>query len=248
MNRQNQEGNGQSARRTRGQFDADGFAFVRQALASSEVQELRDELSPLLKGGRAGVRNLLQRSNAVAQLAQSHKILALLGGLTTAPSFPVRGILFDKTTLANWQVGWHQDSTIAVRARAELPGFGPWSVKEGIIHVQAPGALLGRMLTVRIHLDDADRINGALQVIPGSHRLGKLEEKGIAEAVSKGPIVSCAARSGDVLIMRPLLLHASSSTGARDHRRIIHLEYAMDCLPEPLEWFERSQCMVRVQP
>jgi hypothetical protein len=68
----------------------------------------------------------------------------------------VRAIYFDKSSDANWLVPWHQDLTLALRERLESPGFGPWSVKDGIPHVQPPVELLERMLTVRIHFDDAD--------------------------------------------------------------------------------------------
>ena len=52
--------------------------------------------------------------------------------------------------------------------------FGPWSVKDGVPHVQAPAEYLEQMLAVRLHLDDADEENGALRVLVGSHRLGRL--------------------------------------------------------------------------
>ena len=40
--------------------------------------------------------------------------------------------------------------------------------------------------------------------------------------------------------MRPLLLHASASGTALGHRRVIHLEYAAEALPEGLEWYENG--------
>ena len=46
--------------------------------------------------------------------------------------------------------------TLALRARAEVPGFGPWSTKNGIPHVQPPVDLLKQMLAVRLHLDGSD--------------------------------------------------------------------------------------------
>ncbi len=42
-----------------------------------------------------------------------------------------------------------QDLTISLRSRAEMPGFCPWSVKDGVPHVQPPVELLEQMLTVR---------------------------------------------------------------------------------------------------
>jgi ectoine hydroxylase-related dioxygenase (phytanoyl-CoA dioxygenase family) len=82
---------------------------------------------------------------------------------------PVRAIFFDKSSGSNWLVPWHQDLTIAVASKCEAPGFGPWSVKDGIPHVQPPDELLKQMIALRLHLDDCDASNGALRVIPGSH-------------------------------------------------------------------------------
>src|SRR5262245_7189469 len=78
-------------------------------------------------------------------------------------AFVVRGLFFDKTPRANWKVSWHQDLTIAVRVRIEAPGFGPWSLKAGVVHVQPPAEILERMATVRLHLDDCSESNGPLR-------------------------------------------------------------------------------------
>ena len=51
---------------------------------------------------------------------------------------PVRGIYFDKRPGTNWLVAWHQDLTLALKERSEVPGWGPWSVKDGVPHVQPP--------------------------------------------------------------------------------------------------------------
>ena len=42
---------------------------------------------------------------------------------------PVRAILFDKSAVQNWSLGWHQDRTIAVRQPINVDEFGPWSIK-----------------------------------------------------------------------------------------------------------------------
>jgi len=228
----------ESARSCRQKFHADGFAFVRALLSVSDVDHLRKALTPLLKTGRAGVRNLLRESSAVAELSLSEGVLSIVGELAGTTPFPVRGLLFDKTPRVNWRVAWHQDLTVAVNMRAEVAGFGPWSIKKGVVHAQAPVSVLERMLTVRIHLDDADETNGALQVIPGSHRFGKLDDAAIDRATVAGSTTICAVRAGDVLIMRPLLLHASSPAPVPNHRRVIDIEYATELLPAPLEWFK----------
>jgi ectoine hydroxylase-related dioxygenase (phytanoyl-CoA dioxygenase family) len=152
----------------------------------------------------------------------------------------VRALFFDKTPKANWRVSWHQDLTIPTRRRVEVPGFGPWSEKAGIPHVQPPASVLERMLTVRIHLDPCDSFNGPVRVLPGTHRHGKLTPAVIeAFRVSVQP-VEAVVPAGGLLLMHPLLLHASSPALRPVHRRVIHLEYAADPLPSPLEWHEQQ--------
>ena len=45
--------------------------------------------------------------------------------------------------------------------------------------------------------------------------------------------------TGGVLAMRPLVLHASTSSEVPEHRRVIHIEYANADLPGELEWQHR---------
>ena len=94
------------------------------------------------------------------------------------------------------------------------------------------------MLTVRLHLDDADEFNGALRVLPGSHRLGRLSSERIQELRSRQSDFLCAVSAGDALLMRPLLLHASSRSTSARHRRVLHIEYAAFTLPDELNWHE----------
>ena len=136
---------------------------------------------------------------------------------------------------ANWKVPWHQDLTIEVRKKLDVSGFGPWSTKAGVVHVQPPASTLENMLAVRIHLDDCDESNGPLRVIPGSHRLGRLTSEQILRIAAQ-PAVRCTVPAGGVMLMRPLLVHASSACRDPRHRRVIHLEFAAGALPAGLEW------------
>lgn len=194
------------------------------------------------RGSVFAVRNLAALCPAVKRLAESEDVRAVIGGLLESDSpVLVRSILFDKPAMSNWLVTWHQDTTIAVRQRIETPGFGPWSVKAGIVHVRPPAAVLESMLTLRLHLDDTDETNGALRVLPGSHRMGILEADAIAEAVERGSPRLGTAHRGDALLMKPLILHASGrSESAHRSRRVIHLEYAAATLPNGLTWCDNG--------
>lgn len=120
-----------------------------------------------------------------------------------AKARPVRALLFDKTPNANWKVPRHQDLSIAVKKKADVEGFGPWSRKAGVVHVQPTTRILEPMLAVRIHLDDCDESNGPLRVIPGSHRQGRLSTAQLSE-LGRNPAVVCTVPAGGVLLMRPL--------------------------------------------
>lgn len=217
--------------------EPDGFAIVTGVLSAAKQKRL---ISLLGTASCAGHRGLLKQPY-VRALARSARLLDLVRPNLPAEPFPVRAIYFDKSPDVNWLVPWHQDLTLALQARAEIPGFGPWSTKEGVPHVQAPVELLDCMITVRLHLDDTDAANGALRVLPGSHRLGRLSSERIREFRAQQPEVLCAAAAGDALLMRPLLLHASGRSISARHRRVLHIEYAAFSLPAGLEWHEEAR-------
>jgi ectoine hydroxylase-related dioxygenase (phytanoyl-CoA dioxygenase family) len=125
---------------------------------------------------------------------------------------------------------------IPVAERKNVPGFGPWSIKAGVVHVKPPAAVLAGMLALRVHLDDCGMDNGPLRVLPGSHRHGFLSSAEVREWIATREPVTCIARRGDVLAMRPLLLHASSPAEVPAHRRVLHIEYSAQPLPSPLRW------------
>jgi ectoine hydroxylase-related dioxygenase (phytanoyl-CoA dioxygenase family) len=219
------------------QIEEDGFRTIDRYLESQSIDLLIQEIAALnLAPERAGIRNLLELAPSVRQLAHSQEICSLVEPILGNPARVVRGIFFDKQPDANWKVPWHQDLTIAVKERLDLPGYSPWSFKGGIPHVQPPVAILEQMLTVRIHLDRTDESNGALKVIPGSHRQGKLNNSEI-ERWKQSSVISCNFEAGGILLMRPLLLHASSIATVPSHRRVIHLEYASLPLPSGLVWY-----------
>ena len=213
-----------------------GYCIIPQAVTAETVEELTRAVERLGSECNAGVRNLAEVLPPVARLAASAEIAGLLGRLGFGGAFLVRSILFDKQPGANWKVAWHQDLTITVRERRDVRGFQPWSEKEGVPHVQPPASVLARMVTLRLHLDDCDAGNGALRVLPGSHRKGVLSPAAIAQWRTAASEVVCEVPGGGILAMQPLLLHASSQAARPRHRRVIHLEYALDSLPGGLEW------------
>ncbi len=219
-----------------------GFALTSSVLTAEDCTTLIQAVDRVAEARRqGGVRNLLQLVPDVAALATSTNLRAITVPILGPHAFPVRVILFDKTPAANWRVFWHQDLSIAVRERVAVPGFGPWSRKGGVPHVQAPPAVLEHMVAVRIHLDECGPNDGPLRVIPGSHRLGVLGRPAIDELRQHSPAVTVLAPRGAAVVMRPLLLHASSPATYPAHRRVLHVEYAANALPGGLQWHAACQ-------
>jgi ectoine hydroxylase-related dioxygenase (phytanoyl-CoA dioxygenase family) len=214
-----------------------GYALAAPILDPEDLEVARGEANRVAAAasGRGGVRSVLRRSQYFKGLAEG--VLADLARTAIGPSAaPVKATLFDKTGAANWKVPWHQDLTISVRQRREVSGFGPWSVKDGVVHVQPPASVLESLVALRLHLDDTPADNGALRVMPGTHLLGRIGDERRAALVSAGPELVCVARAGEVLFMKPLLLHASAPSHFPGHRRVLHVEYASQPLPGDLEW------------
>lgn len=149
---------------------------------------------------------------------------------------PVRAIHFDKNDRNNWALGWHQDRTIAVKARVGVPGFGPWTIKQGILHVQPPFAVISGLRTIRIHFDPVAKDNGPLLIASGSHRLGLVASDKCDEAAAGAPTVACLADRGDIWIYHTAILHASERSRPGTRRRVLQVDYAAEPLPAPLEW------------
>jgi len=211
----------------------EGWLLVADVLTSAHCQVVSEALAPLLAGSRrCGARGLLAVP-AVAALACAPALRILVEPALGSAAAAVRAVLFDKPETANWRVPWHRDRLIAVRGRREVPGFSAWSLKDHVPHVEPPIAILEAMLTLRIHLDDVTSDNGPLRVISGSHG----EQASVPAGTASSTIITAAR--GSVLLMRPLLLHASSPAVRPGHRRVVQLEYCAADLPAGLDWNQR---------
>jgi ectoine hydroxylase-related dioxygenase (phytanoyl-CoA dioxygenase family) len=221
---------------------SNGFTVIKDFLDEQTVVRLigavesmsNDSTATRIRRGVSFARRNLLDLGFVRDLAADGRVQGIVQSLAPG-SVPVRAILFDKTGSANWIVPWHQDRSIAVRTRIEIAGFGPWSFKAGVAHVQPPTEILQQMLTLRFHLDPCGNDNGPLRVIGGTHRC-ILDQSEVESAVATGAQTVWVTASGGLLVMRPLLLHASSPATAPSHRRVIHIEFGPSSLPGGLHW------------
>ncbi|MFY9351006.1 MAG: phytanoyl-CoA dioxygenase family protein [Sphingobium sp.] len=205
-------------------LDAPTLALIETALATLPADQPGLRLASL-----PALAAMLGATGTIGRHAAAHL------GLEAKP---VRAILFDKNPATNWALGWHQDRTIAVTARIDTPGYGPWTIKSGICHVAPPQALLDRMVTLRVHLDPVDAGNGPLLIAPGSHRHGRVPEGEVSAFVGRCGTHACLAERGDIWLYATPILHASDAATNPRRRRVLHLDYSADTLPGALEWVE----------
>lgn len=225
-------------------IEQDGHAIIPDVIHWRIVDVLRGAVGNIdsarsMRGSDVyGARNILTIPE-IRALAHDERIVSVAKSVAGSECRPVRGIFFDKTPRANWPVAWHQDLSLAVEERHDTPGWTNWSIKSGVHHVQPPIDLLERMVTLRIHLDESGAENGPLRVLPGTHRMGRITSNKIGALRVSVAEHSCVAPVGSVLVMKPLILHASSAARLPHHRRVIHIEFApVDLLPEPMRWFD----------
>ena len=221
-----------------------GFSVAENVFSQKEIDNIISAIDATTKTGanfraNAGlfaIRQFLKEVPSVAPLVFTEGFLSFISQLLGDEYFVVKSIYFDKPPESNWFVSYHQDLTISVTEKVELPGYRAWTAKQGQYAVQPPLEVLENVATLRIHLDDTDEKNGALHVIPGSHNKGILRPElvGNDEEVTE----TCNVKRSSVMVMKPLLQHASSKTTNNARRRVIHIEFSSLNLPEPLKWAE----------
>lgn len=215
-------------------LDGRGFAVADVALSREQCDHIALSL-PAVIAARGCVRGLISHPT-VLQLLLHKQLGAYLRSLVGRELVAVKATLFDKTVESNWRAQWHQDRLIAIRERMHVAGYGPWSMKSGVPHVEPPNSVLEQMLAARIYLDDSGPDNGPLRAIPGSHESGKLAEEDLQRLVATSTPFDVHVTKGTLLVMRPLLVHSMSTSRTTEHRRVLHVEFAPTEAISPLQW------------
>ncbi|UOD29455.1 phytanoyl-CoA dioxygenase family protein [Massilia violaceinigra] len=216
------------------QFAQLGYALVPGVLPPAECARLAGLVQPA--GAASGGTRCLLAEPWCAALAARLRANPALATLIEPDAVAVQCTYFEKSAGRNWLVPLHQDLSIPVAARVDAPALRGWSLKEGTLFVQAPPALLEQLVAVRVHLDACGVDDGALLVVPGSHRAGVLAQPDAAAARDATPPLACLAGIGGALVMRPLLLHASSKALGQGRRRVLHFVFGPRSLPHGLAW------------
>lgn len=229
------------------QLNKEGYSIVKDVYSQSELDRISKLItdrelnnSSIIKSKDLfAIRQLINEIPKLEGVLFNSKLRGLLNDIhAEGKLFLSKAIYFDKLEGSNWFVAYHQDLTINVVDQKETEGFKNWTNKRGQIGVQPPIEYLNRTFTIRIHLDDTDETNGALRVVPESHLYGVVRTEERSQSSNE---VTCNVKSGSVMLMKPLIFHASSKSSGNSNRRVIHLEFCDMQLPQGLNWKERLE-------
>lgn len=215
-------------------FEKDGFAVLSQILTDSACATISSELTQVPSNG-IGCRRLLDFPwcKELAQTIRQHHVIT-----KALPSDPVavQCTYFEKSQDQNWLVPIHQDLSIPVREKVDHTSLFGWSEKDDSVFVQPPEMVLRELVAVRLHIDECGVDDGPLRVVPGSHKAGRLSnETALTVRDNLGEVV-CTVAKGGALLLKPLLLHASSKAVGSSRRRVLHLVFGPRLLPFGLQW------------
>ncbi|MEG0928181.1 phytanoyl-CoA dioxygenase family protein [Chryseobacterium sp.] len=222
-----------------------GFSIINDVFSVDEVEKIISVLNGIdtsrenfrKSDDLFAIRQFLKEIPEIKDLIFNDNIQRIITEIFGEKYFVVKSIYFDKPETSNWYVAYHQDLTISVDKKLELPNFGPWTTKQNQFAVQPPLNILENIYTIRIHLDDTDENNGALKVVPKSHSKGIYRPETIDWSIETEDI--CNVEKGGIMLMKPLTLHGSNRTTNGKKRRVIHIEFSDMELPEVLQWSER---------
>lgn len=202
-------------------FRRDGFFVVPQLLDAEEVDLLsrtaradRELLSTAAsradgEGGaiRLKVENELGDDDVYAAIVRSRRIVETVSALLEDEVYHYHHKLIFKEPFVGGAWAWHQD-------------YGYWYHN---------GCLAPDLASCLIAVDRATRANGCLQVVPGSHRLGRIEHgpvgeqtgadpERVAAILARLPLDYCELGPGDAIFFHSNLLHRSDQNRSPDPR------------------------------
>ena len=204
-------------------YARDGYILRKGLLSADEVEKFRDRAREQLeqekrsgavmaKGDKEGKRTFLRmwtkaEDDQYGLLARDERMVDLAQDAVGKPIY----LYSHKMTMKQPNEGgaweWHQD-------------FGYW---------YNYGCLAPDMMSIYVALDRATRENGCLQVLEGSHKLGRLnhirendqtvvEQEHLEAALKRFKLVYVEMDAGDVLVFDGNLLHRSDANRTNTYR------------------------------
>ena len=225
-------------KRHKEELDVLGYSLTDVVLSKKEIRLLGAAIKKY--SSNFSVRQLVKKvPQVLAIILKNPSFTELFQTICGTDYFLSKAIYFNKQNRSNWFVGYHQDISIGVEKKIIANGYAHWTRKKDLLGVIPPVTILESIVTFRIHLDNVNDNNGALKIIEKSHQKGIIRIDENFDPSPFGREVICNARQGQVMLMKPLLLHASDRLISKSDRRIIHLEFCNKDIP--MGWSEKKK-------
>ena len=195
----------------RGYFDADEVARMQRGIA--EDPAIHDNVVALLDSEGGSTELALWNhpgDDVFGAVARCRRLVSAMQRLLGGEVYHYHSKLTMKAPRTGGAWNWHQD-------------YGYWYQN---------GCLFPDLASVMIAIDPATRENGCLQVVKGSHRLGRIEHVLSGGQTSADPDrmeqilarmerVYCEMAPGDALFFHSNTLHASSPNTSEKPRNVL---------------------------
>ncbi len=199
-------------------FTDAGFVVCEGVLAPTACRRLLRALPEFTSAGARDLLNYPMARETVGRLRASLPLSELL-----SDKVAVQCTAFIKSQQRNWAVRLHRDRVIPASGGT---GWKSSGIKDGLPFVQPSREVLASLVAVRLNLDHA--AEGDLQVVPGSHRQTSSSLRAAAQTI---PVPA-----GGVLLMSPLIEHASAKLKTQAARRVLHFLFGPRELPNGYRW------------
>jgi ectoine hydroxylase-related dioxygenase (phytanoyl-CoA dioxygenase family) len=202
-------------------FHRDGYVLVPELFNTREVAAM---LAAVEGGGRVktGAHQPIDRSGKAAKMAIWHE----LGSDIWAAASTCPRVVNNVRILLGEEIAFFHGKVMLKEARTG----GAWEWHQDYGYWYEQGFAFPRMHSVWVALDPATRQNGCLQVLRGSHKLGRLNHQKLGTQTGADPSrigqieglferVYCEMSPGSALFFDCNLLHASGPNESENSRR-----------------------------
>src|SRR5262245_55344249 len=210
-------------------FDEQGYLFFPNCFSEEEIALLRDDAEAILKLDRQEVWR--EKTGAPRTAFAAHTFNETFRLLASHPRLvePLRQLFGEDVYVHQFKLNakvafegdvwqWHQD-------------YGTWARDDGMPQARA--------MNIAVFLDEVMPINGALMLIPKSHKHGvlkaghdvdttsyplwTLDKETVTQLASEGGIVAPTGKPGSVLMFNGNVVHASPPNITPYPRKIVYL-------------------------
>ncbi|WP_353050507.1 hypothetical protein [Chryseobacterium sp. ISL-6] len=114
-----------------------GFAVINNIFSDKEIEGIVNVIQDTDTSKNTfrkskdlfAIRQFLKEIPEVTKLVFTDRLKDIIKEVFGDKYFAVKSIYFDKPEKSNWYVAYHQDLTISVDKKLNLPNFGPWTTK-----------------------------------------------------------------------------------------------------------------------